>query len=287
MTGMIKKLTAGALALIVTVGLMLLPGCSLPELAMNIDDVSYTSGEYLAALFLTYDRYYSENVYTYSMYGMDFWEQEWEYGEDDDAVKLSINEYIKQHTIDELIRQTAVKKMMEDEQVTLSEESLKNLEEIGKTVNDSSTLRFGFNRNSYLKMYELLRMNEVDLLFGLYDKGGKRAVSEDEILKYYEDNYYSYKLIERPLFDGDNADLGAEEKAEVLDKLNGYLDAFNETGKTTKDFDAIIDRAKADYEAEQEADDDHDHDHDDDDQDDDDTAAGTTAEPTTTTTAEP
>lgn len=91
-------------------------------------------------------------------------------------------------------------------------------------------------------MYTDFYCNEKALFYGLYDKGGQREISDDDIRAYFEENYLTYKIISLPLTDSEGADLGEEEAQEVRDRLQKYLDMYNESG----DFDAVIEQYNED-----------------------------------------
>ena len=137
-------------------------------------------------------------------------------------------------------------------------------------------LKLGISKEHFAAAYRAVQLNDNALFYGLYDgetnPEAPFMMPEEEIRKYFTDNYLSYKVIEIPLTDDDGKELSDEEKQKVYDRLDGYLEIYNETG----DFDKAIEKYNEDEKA---ADKD-----DDADGDDATTTTTTTEAPTTTTT---
>lgn len=227
---------------------MTLAGCSTPEYAMTVDGQQYTTGEYLAYL---YNVYYSmaQNMAMYQMYGMDPWAQTVPYGEGDDAENLSTAEFIKRTAQDTIIRQKALENMLKEKNVPLDEEKLAEVEKTLKDLKTDAYIAYGFNNESFAKMLKATQLNEWSLFYGTYDKGGAKAMSEEEIRQYFVDNFLSYKIIEFKLVDSSNKPLDDDAIQEYRDRLNKYLAEFEKTGMTSEDFDNIIKMSAADDEA--------------------------------------
>ncbi len=227
---------------------MTLAGCSTPEYAMTVDGQQYTTGEYLAYL---YNVYYSmaQNMAMYQMYGMDPWAQTVPYGEGDDAENLSTAEFIKRTAQDTIIRQKALENLLKEKNVPLDEEKLAEVEKTLKDLKTDAYIAYGFNNESFAKMLKATQLNEWSLFYGTYDKGGAKAMSEEEIRQYFVDNFLSYKIIEFKLVDSSNKPLDDDAIQEYRDRLNKYLAEFEKTGMTSEDFDNIIKMSAADDEA--------------------------------------
>ncbi|MCI8554758.1 MAG: hypothetical protein HFJ80_07440 [Clostridiales bacterium] len=219
-------------------------GCSTPQNAMTVGDTTYTTGEYLAYLYNSYYQVYSRyNFALYAQYNMDPWAQELTYGEGDNEQKLKADEYIVRSAQDAMTRQVALKHKMKEYGIdSLREKDLENVESDLKSVKNDDTIRLGFKKDTYVKMYTDFYCNEMALFYGLYDTGGQRAVTEADIRTYFDDNYRSYKMIELTLAGTDGADLSEEETKKVLERLDGYLTLYQEN----KDFDKVIDRYNQD-----------------------------------------
>ena len=273
----LKRAAGTVLAAVVLGSALLFAGCSTPKDAMTVDGRTYSTGEYLAYL---YNVYYSmaSQMQMYAMYGMDPWAQKLPYGEGDDEVELSTAEYIKKVAQDSIIRQKALENMMNEKGIEWDEEKLQELNDNLADLKSDAFIALGFNNKSYIDMLKATTLNEYSLFYGLYDNGGERAMSEDEIRAYFDENFLSYKIIEISLVDSQNKPLSDEEITEIKDRINKYKEAFDETEMTSEDFDKIIEQYEEDEEkaAEEE----------DEDEDGEDETDSTTATTTDTTTAE-
>lgn len=220
-------------------------GCSTPEYAMTINGENVTTGEYLANLYnVFYQLYYNQGLYYYEQYGSDVWGQSYPYGEGDATQSLPLSDYIKQMTQDSLVRQRAIASLMEKYGVTLSEEDQKDLQNQLEGISNSNLLELGFNKENYRKMVTGT-FNERGLFYGLYDEGGQRAISAEDLRAYFDANYLTYKSIEISLENSDGEALSEEEIAEITERLEGYLAIYNETG----DFDKAIEQYTEDNSA--------------------------------------
>lgn len=237
----IRKITAALLA-VMMMATMLLSGCSTPDVAMTVDGKEYTTGQYLAALYDTFNyMFYQNGLYQYSSYGMDPWEQSFGYGEEGAEVEMKLADFIVAMTKDGIIRQTAVEKLMEKYGVSVSEEDLAEVEKNLADVSESEMLQFGFSKASYKKM-TIQTLFEQNLFMGLYDEGGERAVAEDDVRKFYDDSYVAYKAITIAQTNENGEALSDEDKAKNKETLDKYLAMFNEKG----DMDAVIEQYKTD-----------------------------------------
>ncbi len=232
-----RKLTAVVLAALMTVSLLFMTACSTPAVAMTVDGKDYTTGEYLANLYMNfYNVYYQGGLYQYASYGMDPWTQSFPYGEGDDAENLKLDEYLIEMTKDSIVRQKAVENLMAKYGITVPEEDMKEFEEEMATFKESEMLAYGFNKEHYMNMYIALNMNEQELFYQLYDEGGQKAVSAADIRDYFDNNYVAYKAITISQMGEDGKALSDTDKEANRVTLQGYLDQFNKS----KDMDAVI-----------------------------------------------
>lgn len=235
---------------LVLAGVMLLTvlaGCSMPKLVLGgtpktvgkIDGKEVATGEYLAYMYTSFmDVYFSQGLYQYAQYGLDAWGQELTYGEGDTAQKVSVEEYIRLTTRDDMVLQAAMRQMMAKYNITWDEEELKKLEESFASADEQEFLSMGISKEHLLNAYKNISLNEPALLNGLYGKGGAREISETDLKKYFDDNYLSYKIISVSLTDDAGKELSAEKKKEQTDLLNGYLADYNKD----KNFEAVVDK---------------------------------------------
>ncbi len=246
-----KRILAAACAVVMLV--LCCAGCSTPDNAMTIDGYTVSTGEYLANMYnMFYQAYYNGGLYYtayYNQYTADqVWAMEQTYGEGDTALKLKLDDYIKQITKDSLIRQQAVKSLMKEYNITLSEEDTKEIDKQMSSY-DNSLLAFGFNAENYKKMMTAYNFEEAALFYGLYDEGGQKAVAETEVRSYFDTNYLVYKTFTLSLVDDKGKDLPAEE----ITKLEAQMQTYVDMHKAGKDALEIYKKYLADEEAKKEA----------------------------------
>lgn len=253
MRNILKRSVTVLLALAVLCSALLMTGCSTPKVAMTVDGDDYTTGEYLAYLYNTFYQVYMQGsasstpLYYYEMYSTDtdVWGQEYTFEDQ----KYDLAGYIKALAQNAVVRQVAVKRMMTELGVSLSEEDQKALaDELAKMENDAF-IELGFNNESYARMLEECNYNESGLFYTLYGKGGKREVAETDVRKYFDDNYLSYMIVSDSLTTSDGKTMSDDEKAKVKKTFEDYLAMYEKD----KDFDAVIHQFEADEKAQSEA----------------------------------
>lgn len=232
-----RKVMTAVLALAMAVSMLVMTGCSTPAVAMVVDGVEYTTGEYLANLYSNFSTaYYESGLYQYTNYGMDPWEQTVPYGEEGEEVDMGLSEYIIQQTKDSMVRQKAVKDMMKEFGIEITEEDTKEFDEQMKTYKESEMLAYGFNKEHYRSMYIATQMEEQKLFYTLYGKDGDRAVPEKDVRQFFDDNYVAFKSIALGHTDAEGNALSDADIAANKKTLEGYLAQFNKS----KDMDAVI-----------------------------------------------
>ena len=244
-----KRILTGVLAVVLM--LSVLAGCSMPKLfiggtpdvAGTVNGKDIATGEYLAYLYNTfYTMYYDQGLYYYAYYGMDPWTQEFTYGEGDSAQKVKLSEYITLQTKDTIARQEALEQLLAKNNLKWLEEDEKKINEEMAELAADNFLPLGFSNENFIKSYKALNLNERSLFMGLYGEGGQREVKEEELKKYYTDNYLVYKTISIALTDKDGKELKDDEKKKITDRLDKYLEQYNKD----KNFEAVMDTYKKD-----------------------------------------
>lgn len=92
----------------------------------------------------------------------------------------------------------------------------------------------GISQNSYKSIF--LNSSKKQRLFEtIYSEGGEKAVSDDELKAYLDENYALINYIEVELRDGEGNLLKSEGKAERMEMLNGYIERY----KNGEDFDKL------------------------------------------------
>jgi len=92
----------------------------------------------------------------------------------------------------------------------------------------------GISENSYKSIF--LNSSKKQKLFEtIYSEGGERAVSDDEIKTYLDENYALINYIDVELKDGEGNLLKSDGKAERMEMLNSYIERYN----NGEDFDEL------------------------------------------------
>ena len=204
----------------------------LPAVAATYGDgQELSTQQYLAYLYLEF-----ENIY-YNMYepfGTNLWEQEFPY--DDDGEKLLLSDYIVRATQDNIKRQIVLQQMMEDYDIDRIADEEEEIDQLLTTLKKDTFLDMGFDNNAYGYALKNTNLNERSTFYGLYGKGGARAVDELTLRQYFVTNYLSYKMISIPLTDavGKALDVNSEAYEEILAKMSHYQTLCQESG-----FDAV------------------------------------------------
>lgn len=232
-------------AVILTIICLMTTGCSTPEYALEVGGKKYTTGDYFAYVYnvlntdmLTYYylSYYGSSALTMPVAG-------------NDSADITLEQYIKDKAVDEMIRQAVLETMLTENNIAWDKDDLATaVSNLGGLKKDTF-LQYGFNNERYINMYKATNLNETSLFYGLYDKGGKREISEEDIRKYFEENYLSYKIIEISLVKSDKSEMNETETKAVEDRLKGYLEMFNAGDKNGEGFDKVYQKYMADEEA--------------------------------------
>lgn len=145
-------------------------------------------------------------------------------------------------------RYVQVEKMFEEKGLELTEEDLQNIEYNveGYWAYISDTYeKLGVSKESYSKIVEN-SMKETSLLNSIYGAEGEKALSDDEIKKYYEENYRKVNIATYSTVDSTTGEaLSDDKKKEVETKANEALTRLQngeniktiiaETNQTTDD----------------------------------------------------
>ena len=92
----------------------------------------------------------------------------------------------------------------------------------------------GISENSYKSIF-LNSAKKQKLFETIYSEGGERAVPDDEIKTYLDENYALINYIDVELKDGEGNLLKSDGKAERMEMLNSYMERY----KNGEDFDEL------------------------------------------------
>lgn len=251
MRTLLKRAAAAVLTTAVLATTLLASGCSTPKTAITVDGTSYSTGEYLAYLYNSfYQIYVNQGLYYYDLNASgtyDVWNQTYTYSEDEET-EYNLADYMRRSAKDSIIRQVAVQRLLTQYGLSISEEDEATLNEQLASLKTDAYIEYGFNNESYARMYREYNLNEKALFLGLYDKGGAREVAETDVRAYFDENYLSYEMISYALADSDGKDLSDEELQKITEDLDGYLKMFQDGTS----FDDVIAQQKKDAASESE-----------------------------------
>ncbi len=204
----------------------------LPTIAATYENgKELTTNQYLAYLYLEFENlYYSQGLYQYEAYGMNPWEQTFPYGKD--GAKLLLSDYIVRATQDNIKRQIVLAQMMQEYDIPRMAEDEAELNKDLATLEKDAFIDLGFDNDSYIYAVQNAYLNERSLFYGLYGKGGARAVDELELRRYFSNNYVSYKMISTPLTDttGKALDKNSAAYQEIMDNMARLLSVSQQNG---------------------------------------------------------
>lgn len=111
--------------------------------------------------------------------------------------------------------------------------------------------KLGVSKESFAECNTRYNYIYQDLFKKLYGKDGKKEVSDEDVKKYYKENYISYYYIPYSLktTDEDNniVDIDGETKEKAIANFNKYRNMINNDKKTTDDIEEAY---KTDFEVE-------------------------------------
>lgn len=131
----------------------------------------------------------------------------------------------------------AVEAKFDEYGLTLSDDDKQSaqvyLDQIWDYAGDYYT-SMGVSENSYKSIF--LNSSKKQKLFEtIYSEGGEKAVSDDEIKTYLDENYALINYIDVELKDGEGNLLKSDGKAERMEMLNSYIERYN----NGEDFDEL------------------------------------------------
>lgn len=223
-----KKITAFILSTVIGVSMF---GCGDTRTVINVEGVDVPAGVYI---------YYQLNSYTEAM------NKAYEEGNTElmDATieGKSSKDWINDNALELCKEHVAIQNKFEELGLTLSEENNKLIDKSLDDIMEGYEEKYKKSGIAESSIKSVLTVSEMknEIFNYYYAKDGIEEVSEDDIHKYYVDNYARIKLIQVSLMDIDGEDLDDEDKEEMIDRANDYVDRIN----SGEDFDKIADEHK-------------------------------------------
>lgn len=227
----IKKLTVAFLSLAL---IFSTTACSDLTWSVKTDDNTLAIGVYI---------YYMSSAYSEAYYKVE--------DHSGDILSQTIedknaSDWIKDTALDSCKKLLAVEKLLKDAGSSLTEDELATADsttsaqwnQYGKTYES-----FGVSKESFNRAYSIYNQEYLKLFNSTYGPDGTKAVSDEELKNFFTENYINYSYISKDFVKDDSEQMSDEEKSEVENKFNSYLDSLN-NGST---MDKIAETYKADY----------------------------------------
>lgn len=158
---------------------------------------------------------------------------------------------------DKCIGILTLEKLVKDKKVTLDQEQLQSTEDMYAQYYSYSdeAVKFyealGVSEESFVTANVRYNYLRSELFTKIYGKDGEKEVPEEDVKKYYKENYINYYYIAYSLKttdeEGNSVDIDAETKDKVTTNFNKYRNMLNNDKKTTDDVET---QYKTDFEAE-------------------------------------
>lgn len=247
----IKKIAAFSVASIMAVSMA---GCTDMSKVMTVDDVDVNAGIYINYMLSEY----TEQMYSlyYSGVTSDYMNQEIE---NDDGEKVKLKDYLPDYAYDRTVDLVAINKQFEKLKLEFSEDDTKQVNDAVKSYIENFTEEYlseqGISKDSVTKYFTAEKQKQ--LIFNYYyGANGEKAVKNDDIKKYLEDEYLRYKVISIPRTtqattaastatpDETTTTQSAEEQTKASKKADKEAKAlankYLKMAEGTKDFDEVI-----------------------------------------------
>lgn len=244
----LKRTLRSALAIVLALCFVLLCACSTPRLALTVGGKEYEMGDFLAYAFVSSSSATQSDytlmllMYQYGAEALNMNYSEAQTKEDGTVIPaVSVREYLETQAQDAILRQRALEMLMEKYGIQWDAEELKIVEDNLKALTPDQFIAYGFNNERYINMYKAMSLGEVSLFNGLYDKGGKKEVPEEDIKTFFTENYLSYYGFEVQLYDSTGKELSDTAKEKYVALFEKLKKQFNESGKKEADFQKIYD----------------------------------------------
>lgn len=148
-------------------------------------------------------------------------------------------EWIRDKALDSIKKYIVVEKLMNDMKLTVSEEEENTASLYSQYAWSSfgdSFESYGISYDSYYKATYLYNVKNEIIFKAIYDKDGTKAVSDEDLKKYFVENYSDYYFITHDLTttddDGEAVAMTDEEIAKVKKEFESYVTMMNENKKS-------------------------------------------------------
>ena len=177
----------------------------------------------------------------------------------DDITKKKIEkkdalDWIYDNAKEKAIEYLTVEKLCNDNKLKADKDEIKTMKDNYQSFFDSGYMgiyeQLGISADTFTDIYGTYNLRYEQLFDFIYGEGGSKEIPDDEISKYFTENYTSYYYIPYSFKttdeDGNETDVDDETKDKVITDFAKYAKELNE-GKTTDDIDTEY---KEDFEVE-------------------------------------
>ena len=161
--------------------------------------------------------------------------------------KKNIYDWIADKAKDDCIEYLTIEKLVKDNKVSIDKESIKSNEKMYQSYIEQAGMgdlfeKIGVSSKSAAYADSTTSTYKEDLFKKLYDKEGTKAVKDEEVKKYFTDNYTDYYYIHYSIKttdeEGNSVDISDEKKDEVKINLSKYAKELNDGSKVTTEIDS-------------------------------------------------
>ncbi|MBQ2604660.1 MAG: hypothetical protein VZR27_02800 [Acutalibacteraceae bacterium] len=230
----IKRAAAAALAaLMLAAG----SGCGDQSWSYRSGDVSLTAGTYIYNLLTSY--YEAEDKVESADEVKKILEAE---VEDSDGNKKTVEQYSLDGADAMTLRMIAVEKLFKDYGLELAESDYKTVmtysDQMWGNIKDRFT-GYGISQDSFNYCYAEYGVKHGQVFEYLYGKNGEKYTTDEEMIKYFNDNYTGYAYFALSMAETDEEGNSVAKSEEEFKKADSsfaeYVDMINKDGKTYKD----------------------------------------------------
>ncbi len=167
--------------------------------------------------------------------------------ENTDATK-----WIEDRAKEECIAHLTMTRLIKENKIKVTDEDLESYESYADTVYqyyfESAFETLGISKETYRKCSGTYSGYSEALFKSIYDIGGTKEVSQEDLEKYFTENYTDYYYFSLPLTEKDDnnqtVDISDKDKEVITSRFKNYVELINKDGKTKDD---VLKKYQSDY----------------------------------------
>ena len=243
-----KNIRRIAAALIAVAMLAVFAGCGDQSWSYRTSDVSLTAGDYIYNLLNAY--YEGYDLVESPDEAKKILDEE---GTDSDGNTKTLEQYAMDGADETTLKMLAVETLFKQYGLELNETDYETSSTYASQIWGSIKDRFeeyGISEESFTYCYAEYGIKYGQVFEKLYSKDGEKAVSDDELVKYFKDKYtgYAYFSISMADYDeqtGESVAKSEDEFKKTEDYLKSYTTLINSKGNSYED---VVEKYMADFE---------------------------------------